>query len=112
MKKPIINFFNHQKLLLTIGLVVSLLILFQKDIYSNTEIKEHLPNVKQLQETVSQRMISSESSDDVNLSNGNFIAAYINVVSNRPAKETEEKCDKQTALSTLKCKVVKIFSAI
>jgi len=111
MKNIIRTFTHRQKILLILGLLVSFLTLLQNDMYSHAGMENYLPDLTQVKEKITNRVMSDQD-HGTNLTNGNFIASYIHVIANRPEKTEEEKCTKATAISTIKQKVASIFSAL
>ena len=111
MKKPIKGLFHGQKFLLILGLVVSILAVSKSDMYSTSGVEQYLPDFSDWKKEIKSHITTDNQSGQTNLNNGNFIACYIQVISNRPENQ-DEKCEKPGALQTFKNRMTKIFSSI
>ncbi len=111
MKRPIARLPHGKKFLLILGLIVSILAVFKSEMYSTSGLQQYLPDVELVKQQLNDHIRANQQAANTNLSNGNFIASYIHVISNRPEYKDKE-CDKPSALTTLKNKVSKVFSSI
>jgi len=104
MKKFLTHVLSQKKTILILGIMVSVLVLLQNDIYSNAAIKKIEPKYRAFKTRLDEH-IATHSSNQDNLKNANFIATFFSTLSQNSTEEKMEQSFHTCSLQQLKTKI-------